>query len=77
MLLKKFELPVQTAIHFRYGCRTTYATPAFSSGSIFGFGAPSTCSGSDSRRRMGIMNAVETTKLAASRRIAYGAVSAR
>ena len=37
---KKFELPVQAAIGRRYGWRTTYASPSFNSGSIFGFEVP-------------------------------------
>ena len=71
---KKFDVPVHVAIHLRCRCLTTYARPSFSSGSIFGFGCPSTCFGTFSAARIGSMNAVEMRKLAASSAIAYGAV---
>jgi len=51
-----------------------YASPSFNSGSIFGFDVPAARSGRTSLRR--IVNAVDITKLTASRTIAYGAVSA-
>src|SRR4029450_11973557 len=58
----------------RCGWRTTNANPSLSSGSIFGFGAPSVFSGRASGRRIRVMNTVEITKLTASHTIAYGAV---
>ncbi len=73
---KKFDVPVHPAIARSWRLPSTHASPSFTCGHILGRGSSASWRGRVSRCFIRSMNTVETTKLAASTTIAYGAVIA-